>query len=130
MIGPTAAEHRAHQIDGRTTAGVGAASAARRLLSVAALLEILCFLTITFVAAVVGAWPIVATIRPQVFSMVFFTALLFVLTRSRDDVRWVWALPPLFALWVNVHGGWLVGAGVLGIFAAWAPFDKAFSARG
>ena len=51
MIGPTAAEHRAHQIDGRTTAGVGAASAARRLLSVAALLEILCFLTITFVDA-------------------------------------------------------------------------------
>src|SRR5207249_6485863 len=51
MIGPTAAEHNAHQIDDRTTARAGVASAARRLLSVAALLEILCFLTITFVDA-------------------------------------------------------------------------------
>ncbi len=29
-----------------------------------------------------------------------------------------WALPPLFLLWVNAHGTWLIGFGILGMFVA------------
>lgn len=36
--------------------------------------------------------------------------------RLRD--RWLWLLAPLFALWVNLHGGW--AAGIIFIAAFWA----------
>src|SRR5262249_16934949 len=32
-----------------------------------------------------------------------------------EDRPWiVWALPPIAILWVNLHGGWLVGGAVYG----------------
>ena len=39
--------------------------------------------------------------------------------------RWLWALPLLMLVWVNVHGGFLVGFVLLGIFllgAVWGWF--------
>jgi hypothetical protein len=60
------------------------------------------------------------------FSLLFFAALLSVLTRVRDgQIKLLALIPVIFALWVNVHGGWVVGAGVLGVFAACAMFDAA-----
>jgi len=44
---------------------------------------------------------------------------------SRRNGRWLWALPLLMLVWVNVHGGFLVGFVLLGIFlagAAWTWF--------
>ena len=56
-------------------------------------------------------------VRPQLFSLVAFTILLMALTRARrGGPYWLLLLPPLFALWANLHGGWLVGGG---IFALW-----------
>lgn len=34
------------------------------------------------------------------------------------DTRARWAIPPLFALWANLHGGWSYGAIVLGAYVA------------
>jgi hypothetical protein len=57
------------------------------------------------------------SIRPQLFSVVLFAAMLVALDAvARGRRRWLLAIPPLFALWVNLHGGWIVGAGV---FAIW-----------
>lgn len=56
-------------------------------------------------------------VRPQLFSLVAFTILLTCLTRARrSGQHWLLLLPPLFAVWANLHGGWLVGGG---IFALW-----------
>src|SRR5262249_12802145 len=59
-----------------------------------------------------------ATIRPQLWTLLSFAVLCRVLSADRPLLRW-W-LPPLFAFWVNCHGGWVVGFGVLG---AWAAFS-------
>src|SRR4030095_12089202 len=56
-------------------------------------------------------------VRPQLFSLVAFTIVLTCLTRARrGGQHWLLLLPPVFAIWANLHGGWLVGGG---IFALW-----------
>ncbi len=59
------------------------------------------------------------TIRPQLFSVVLFTCLLAALTAAESGRRrFLWTVPPLFALWVNLHGAWIVGYGMLGVWIA------------
>lgn len=54
------------------------------------------------------------TVRPQMFSYVCFLALLTCVWQAEDGrQRWLLALPPVFALWANLHGGFLLGIGVL-----------------
>jgi len=58
-------------------------------------------------------------VRPQLFSLVAFTILLTCLTRARrGGQHWLLLLPPLFAVWANLHGGWLVGGGILALWTA------------
>lgn len=52
-------------------------------------------------------------IRPQLFSLLSFSALLLCLTRGLRDRRYLLALPFIFCAWANAHGGWIVGGGVL-----------------
>jgi hypothetical protein len=57
------------------------------------------------------------SIRPQLFSVVLFAVMVIALdAAARGRRRWLLTIPPLFAIWVNLHGGWIVGAGV---FAIW-----------
>ena len=86
--------------------------------------------SILFLTAL-GTWPLLATIRPQAFSVCLFAVLLLVLHRAREgDTRWLLALPLVFAIWVNVHGGWIVGAGTLAVFVACSWCDPTWSTRG
>jgi hypothetical protein len=66
------------------------------------------------------AWA-TATVRPQLFSLLLFALLLASLVRagqgSRAATLW-W--PPIMIVWVNAHGGWVVGLGTLGIWCAFA----------
>ena len=55
-------------------------------------------------------------VRPQLFSLVCFSGLLSCLARAVRNPRWLIALPPLFAVWANVHGGWIVGGAVIVLF--------------
>ena len=53
-------------------------------------------------------------VRPQLFSLLLFAILLSCLMAARrGSPRSLWMLPPLFAAWANLHGGWIVGGGVL-----------------
>ena len=63
-------------------------------------------------------------IRPQVIGYLFLIVeLLFVhLGRTRSS-RWFFALPPLFALWVNCHGSFFLGLLLLGLFLFCSFFD-------
>jgi hypothetical protein len=57
-------------------------------------------------------------IRPQLFSVLLFTLMLMLLSEVEHgrERRLLW-LGPVFAVWANLHGGWIVGLGVLGLWA-------------
>ena len=57
-------------------------------------------------------------VRPHLFTLLAFAVLLLCLRAAeRGRSRWLLALPVLFAAWVNFHGGFLAGLGVLGIWS-------------
>jgi len=57
------------------------------------------------------------TLRPQMFGYLFLVILLIVLERFRKGVTWpLWALPVVFLAWVNTHGSFIVGIGVLAVY--------------
>jgi hypothetical protein len=56
-------------------------------------------------------------VRPQMFSVAIFCAMLYLLRETdRGRARALWYVPLLFAAWVNLHGGWMVGLGALGVW--------------
>jgi hypothetical protein len=56
--------------------------------------------------------------RPYLFTFVFTAALIAIL----EYRRWIWALPAMFLVWANTHGGFIVGWALLGIYCAEALF--------
>ena len=57
------------------------------------------------------------TLRPQMFGYLFLVVLLIVLEWFRKGVAWpLWSLPFLFLAWVNTHGSFIVGIGVLAVY--------------
>jgi hypothetical protein len=67
----------------------------------------------TFAALVVSAGNWAA--RPQTFSTFLFALFLLILLRFRRGQRApLWLLPPLTALWANLHGAFVLGPALLG----------------
>jgi hypothetical protein len=57
------------------------------------------------------------TLRPQMIGYLFLIVLLIVLEWFRKGRIWpLWGVPVLFSVWVNVHGSFVVGLGVLCIY--------------
>jgi hypothetical protein len=55
--------------------------------------------------------------RPQIFTLVLASACLFLLESAKKGKRKrLWILPVLIALWVNIHGGFIVGYLLIGIY--------------
>jgi hypothetical protein len=42
---------------------------------------------------------------------------------ERGNARGLWLLPPLFCIWVNLHGSWLIGLGLLVLYILCGSFD-------
>jgi hypothetical protein len=58
-----------------------------------------------------------ATVRPQAFSWLFLGILIAGLLTTRSEHRWrPWLAIPLFVVWANVHGLYVIGLGVLGVY--------------
>jgi hypothetical protein len=57
--------------------------------------------------------------RPQLCTFALFAALLALLARHayRGAAR-LWLIIPMMALWANLHGGFIAGLGVIGVYAA------------
>lgn len=56
--------------------------------------------------------------RPQIFTALGVVLELMLLRRIHaGEHRWALALPLLFVLWINIHGGALAGVGLLGLAA-------------
>jgi len=65
------------------------------------------------------------TIRPQIFTYIFTFLLLLLLEQAVAGREYrLWALPFLFALWVNLHGGVLAGVGLLGLWLVVRAADR------
>jgi hypothetical protein len=72
-----------------------------------------------------GAFGAVAVARLQLFSLALFAVLLALLHhRGGRPSRRLWALPPLLAVWANLHGGVLVGLGVAGVYLAFESLRR------
>lgn len=72
------------------------------------------------VPALLAGWTVLpyVTLRPQVISWVLMTVVLSILILARPgSAKLLVLLPALIALWANLHGGWVIGMGVIGLFA-------------
>lgn len=58
-----------------------------------------------------GTLPLTLTLRPQLWTGIGVFLVCRVLTARSP--RALLALPPLFAVWANLHGGWIVGGGIV-----------------
>src|SRR5262245_15448029 len=74
-------------------------------------------LAVALLVLVEGKGRVTATLLPQLWSL-FAMALLVRWLLAGTRRWWLIAFPALFLFWVNVHGGWIVGAGVLVIWIA------------
>ncbi len=65
-------------------------------------------------------------VRPLLLGHVFLAAELAILETYRvRRSRWIWALPALFAVWVNCHGSFIFGLAVLAVYWACAVTPRA-----
>jgi hypothetical protein len=81
--------------------------------------------SLAMVLVVVGAIPALLVIRVQLFSLLLFPVLAALLReQARSPSRRIWLVPPLLALWSNLHGAVLVG---LVVAAAYLALDRARS---
>jgi hypothetical protein len=59
------------------------------------------------------------SLRPQLFGYIFLLLTLICLEHFRQGhSRSLWILPPLFLLWVNVHGTFVFGLAAIGVYFA------------
>lgn len=70
------------------------------------------------------------SVRPQAASYLLFGALVWILETDRTQGgRAVWALPILFAFWTNLHGGFVFGLGLLGLYVFFQVAEAFSQAR-
>jgi hypothetical protein len=56
--------------------------------------------------------------RTLLFGWLCMAALMLILDQFQRSGKGLWLLPPLFALWINLHGSWIFGMAVLGVTIA------------
>ena len=58
-------------------------------------------------------------LRCQIFTYLFFTLWIYLLEKVRkEDHRFIWMFPVTMLCWVNLHGGFIAGAGLILIYAS------------
>jgi len=75
----------------------------------------------TFLAIVIAAENL--SVRPQAYSFLPFALTLLLLSRHAERGWRLWLIPPLMALWVNLHGAFLLGLGLVGLFLLGAALE-------
>ncbi|MEQ1868459.1 MAG: hypothetical protein ABL961_00350 [Vicinamibacterales bacterium] len=69
--------------------------------------------------AFVGCAPLASTFRPHLWT-VLGLAIVSTILAGRARIAW---LPLIFVAWANLHGGWIVGVGVCGLWLAGRVID-------
>jgi hypothetical protein len=95
-----------------------------------------------FLASWLAVWLATVSFGPRTLLVgwICLVAELFLLTLFKQGKDWMWLLPPLFVLWANLHGSWLIGMVLFLVFFAagliegkwgrmeatrWSPFQRA-----
>jgi hypothetical protein len=61
--------------------------------------------------------PSIGTVRPQLFTVLFFSLVFLILVRAESkQYRLLWFMPLIFLFWANLHGGFLAGLAILGLW--------------
>jgi len=81
---------------------------------------------VALVAAAIGYVLMTVNSGPRMIEFAYFamSAELAILEAAdRGNRKLLWLLPPLFSLWINLHGSWLFGLGLLGLYilCGWFP---------
>lgn len=65
-------------------------------------------------------------IRPQMITLLLVTIFIGLLTRYADDGqgRRLWWMVPIMLLWVNLHGGYVIGLGLIGLYIISLVLDR------
>jgi hypothetical protein len=64
--------------------------------------------------AIVLIQPALGTVRAQLYSLLFFSILLWMLSLDRDGRRtWISPWLVIFVVWLNIHGGFVVAFGII-----------------
>jgi len=73
-----------------------------------------------FSASWLAVWLATVSFGPRTLlaGWICLVAELLILTQFKRGKNLIWLLPPLFVLWANLHGSWLIGMVLLGIFFA------------
>jgi hypothetical protein len=72
---------------------------------------------LVLIAVVPAAFTALVAIRAQMFSLALFPVLVVLLrAETRRPSRLIWLIPPLLALWSNLHGAALTGLAVAGAY--------------
>ena len=87
-----------------------------------------------YFAALITAWGAAASaatwgVRPQMLSLLLASIFLLLLERSEQRPRLLWWLPPLTLLWVNLHAGYALGIGIVGLFLCGEILDVIFDTQ-
>lgn len=63
-----------------------------------------------------------STLRPNLFSFLFAAVMIFLMEQYRGDQKRTYQILVFVVMlfWTNMHGGFLIGAGILGLYAATA----------
>jgi hypothetical protein len=87
-----------------------------------------------YFAALITAWGAAASastwgVRPQMLSLLLASIFLLLLECSSQRPRLLWWLAPLTLLWVNLHAGYALGIGLIGLFLAGEILNVVFGAE-
>ena len=64
------------------------------------------------------------TLRPQMLGYLFLVLTLIALELFRQGRRWsVWCLPALMLVWVNTHGSFIIGLGLIALYLVCGLWD-------
>src|ERR1043166_3720182 len=78
-------------------------------------------------ATLLGVWTVLPTIgvRPRVFTLLLASVFLIVLETyvRREKGPHIWWLVPVMAIWVNLHGGFLIGLVLIALVIIGLPLD-------
>ena len=82
------------------------------------------------VTAAVALMPLMQ-FRPQLYTYIFLAALMALLARDNYRRRApLWLVVPVFALWANLHGGFVIGVAVLALYATIVSAEDLIGRRG
>jgi hypothetical protein len=84
---------------------------------------------VVLLAGATGTAPY-AEFRPQLFTIAMLSIIMAALADEVYNGRArLWPLIPMFALWANLHGGFIVGLGALGVAAVIIGFQEIWTER-